>query len=211
MHDTSWYTSQNETEAVTYFEDTVDFEKNLRTQIENLEELIIESDANVVDIEVDTHVIAQEEHFVDESRPLNNLSAKKWWQNFSFLEDDSNKDVQVARMLLLAAAALYGTNFALVKILDENVPVGASTSLRFGLASLVSLPWLFPSAKDLKKTESFFELSEPEVFWGSTIAGMEVGLWTSLGYIAQAVGLETIDASKVSVVNKYFSYTTKGT
>lgn len=55
--------------------------------------------------------------------------------------DDKQREVLIARILLLAAAALYGTNFTLVKILDETVPVGASTSLRFALAGLATLPW----------------------------------------------------------------------
>ena len=32
--------------------------------------------------------------------------------------------------------------------------------------------------------------------WGAVVAGLEVGLWNSIGYVAQAVGLETTLASK---------------
>jgi len=118
------------------------------------------------------------------------------------LEDDHDKDVKFARLLLLGAAALYGTNFALVKILNESVPVGASTSLRFGLASLATLPWLFPSKSKSEGTDSLDILATPnsDYIWGATFAGFEVGLWNSIGYIAQAVGLETVDASKSAFI-----------
>lgn len=101
-------------------------------------------------------------------------------------------DVVTARLLLVGAAALYGTNFALVKILDDTVPVGASTSLRFTLAAVAALPWLLPVQDSDTDTD--------QDFWGPTLAGMEVGMWNSVGYIAQAVGLETVCASKSAFI-----------
>jgi len=93
--------------------------------------------------------------------------------------------VNQARLLLLAAAALYGTNFSLVKLMGEasTFPVAWSTTLRFGLAALATMPWLMVDPE------------ESEVL-GATIAGFEVGLWNSVGYVAQAVGLETTPASE---------------
>jgi drug/metabolite transporter (DMT)-like permease len=90
-------------------------------------------------------------------------------------------DVWKARLLLVGAAALYGTNFSLVKVLGETMPVSVSGTLRFGLAAMATLPWLLAPSK---------------ASWGAALAGLEVGMWNSIGYVAQAVGLQTTDASK---------------
>jgi hypothetical protein len=103
--------------------------------------------------------------------------------------ESDDTSVVTARVLLLGAAALYGTNFSLVKLVGDIIPsVGVSSVLRFGLAALVTMPWLVQPSKEGR-----------EVMIGSTLAGLEVGMWNSIGYVAQAIGLETTEASKVSV------------
>ena len=101
-----------------------------------------------------------------------------------------------ARWLLVAAAALYGTNFSVVKLLGDEMPVGISTSLRFGLAALATLPWLIqgfvPSFGNSEKVEQ--NVQDRRIM--ATLYGLEVGLWNSIGYVAQAVGLETTLASE---------------
>jgi len=119
--------------------------------------------------------------------------------------------VWFARLLLLLSAALYGTNFTFVKILNENVPVQDGTVLRFILAALATLPWLlrpvnedYISDEVVSTTNSIGE--KMAVFLGDFIpscstrlgvvlAGLEVGCWTALGYVAQAIGLESTQAS----------------
>jgi drug/metabolite transporter (DMT)-like permease len=101
-----------------------------------------------------------------------------------------------ARILLLLSASLYGTNFTFVKILNENVPECVGTSLRFALASLATLPWLL--RRNQNEDDSVAQYVEPTLpFEGSNpiIGGFEVGMWNSIGYLAQAVGLETTPAS----------------
>ena len=93
-------------------------------------------------------------------------------------------DLWRARLLLVGAAALYGTNFSLVKLLGDTMPVGISTTFRFGLAALATLPWLVNS-----------QLWTSERARTATWLGLEVGMWNSVGYVAQAVGLETTLAS----------------
>jgi len=112
-------------------------------------------------------------------------------------------DVWKARLLLLLSAALYGTNFSVVKQLDEIIPVGVSSTLRFGLASFAMLPLLVaPLSDEFQKnvkntagtkatTYAFMEPSRLSV----GLAGMEIGLWNSIGYISQAIGLRTTAAS----------------
>ena len=127
-------------------------------------------------------------------------------------EDLKEKAVWVARMLLLLSAALYGTNFTMVKSLDESMSVGVSSTLRFGFAALSMLPWLFsPINEELKTTAKnnsyqkfiskqgfLFKMGDEPTRLSALLAGMEIGMWNSVGYIAQAEGLKTTSASKVS-------------
>lgn len=120
--------------------------------------------------------------------------------------EDQEKQVNTARLLLLLAAALYGTNFSLVKMLGEtDIPVGVSSALRFGMAALATSPWLLPGRKGTENGENAkmnFSLDaiteSPEL--AATLAGFEVGMWNSIGYVAQAVGLETTAASKSAFI-----------
>uniref|UniRef100_A0A7S4EIY8 EamA domain-containing protein n=1 Tax=Pseudo-nitzschia australis TaxID=44445 RepID=A0A7S4EIY8_9STRA len=122
-----------------------------------------------------------------------------------------------ARWLLVAAAALYGTNFSVVKMLGDEMPVSISTSFRFGLAALATLPWLVegfvPKIYTNTNTNALFPSEQgpsgnavvendgggaekDRQRYMATMYGLEVGLWNSIGYVAQAVGLETTLASK---------------
>mmetsp|Transcript_24559 Transcript_24559/g.45835 ORF Transcript_24559/g.45835 Transcript_24559/m.45835 type:complete len:580 (+) Transcript_24559:216-1955(+) len=105
------------------------------------------------------------------------------------LDSRDEGDLWRARFLLVGAAALYGTNFALVKLLGDTMPVGISTTLRFGLAALATMPWLMDSKLLTSKNAQ-------TAAW----LGLEVGMWNSVGYVAQAVGLETTLASKSAFI-----------
>jgi drug/metabolite transporter (DMT)-like permease len=91
-----------------------------------------------------------------------------------------------ARSQILLAAVLYGTSFPLTKVIDDHIPLGPSLALRFGLATLVTLPWLW---------------EVPALDWSTsrraTIQGMGVGVWVSIGFLAQAIGIVTTQANKV--------------
>lgn len=108
--------------------------------------------------------------------------------------DDNDAAVWKARGLLIGAAALYGTNFSLVKLLGDTMPEGISLTLRFALASAVTLPWLFEEGGTAAQ-----QLPSADVLMASWL-GFEVGLWNSIGYVAQAVGLETTPASKSAFI-----------
>jgi len=105
-------------------------------------------------------------------------------------------EVWRARFLLLIAAGLYGTNFTIVKILNEQMPFGASTSLRFILATLATLPFLFPSSNAVAGGA----LTSWSDVLPVVLMGMEVGFFNAMAYIFQAVGLETVDASKSAFI-----------
>jgi len=120
------------------------------------------------------------------------------------MEETPQDGIWRARWLLVAAAALYGTNFSVVKLLGDEMPVGISTPLRFGLAVLATLPWLldgfvpnlFQAGNDNNQLSSAEQKEESDRRIMATLYGLEVGLWNSIGYVAQAVGLETTLASE---------------
>lgn len=113
-------------------------------------------------------------------------------------EDEPMSDVVKARILLLGAAALYGTNFSLVKLLGEQgLSVGLSSTLRFGMAALVTLPWLLKvDPEDAHQRWETLIMDPNSKERQAALGGLEVGMWNSIGYVAQAVGLETTSASK---------------
>jgi drug/metabolite transporter (DMT)-like permease len=134
--------------------------------------------------------------------PQNPLQETKAASSLAAASTQSPEEQAVvrARWLLLGAAALYGTNFSLVKLLGQaHLPVGASSTLRFGMAALATFPWLLPSrdhgeeSPTQQQTRQFTLTHEQ---WQAARLGFEVGVYNAIGYVAQAVGLETTAASK---------------
>lgn len=120
-------------------------------------------------------------------------------------------EIFFARMLIWGAAAIYGTNFSLIKLLGQSrMPVGISSMLRFGMAALATSPMLL--APDNIKSDNSMTFNHKLKLalkslvtgeactvapgLGAAVAGVEVGLWNTVGYITQALGLKTVDASK---------------
>ena len=120
----------------------------------------------------------------------------------------------------------------MVKSLDETMSVGMSSTLRFGFAALAMLPLLFaPISDELKmlnierrnkniefekndcicnkngagqKGNMLLQFGEEPTRLSAGLAGMEIGMYNSIGYIAQAVGLKTTTASKVRSFQLYY-------
>lgn len=82
---------------------------------------------------------------------------------------------------------LMSTNWVIVKNVEEGMDPFSFTSLRFLLAALAFLPVL-PNAFSNRKT---------------TQAGLELGLWSALGYITQGLALVTTDASRASFLSTF--------
>jgi hypothetical protein len=85
-------------------------------------------------------------------------------------------EVVTARLLLLGAAALYGTNFSLVKLLGETgMSVGLSSTLRFGFAALATMPMLLSVEEEDKdhRWETLFNPKSTE--FKAAMGGLEVG------------------------------------
>jgi len=132
--------------------------------------------------DVDAELIVQGDDEIDES-------------NDKKESNETNRNM--ARLLLIVAAALYGTNFTVVKMLGQtDMSIALSATLRFGLAALVTSPWLFEKTENSNAGEQQQQTGDMDYRTEMTLRGMEVGFWNSAGYIAQAVGLGTTLASK---------------
>ena len=83
------------------------------------------------------------------------------------------------RAILALAAILYGTNFSLGALMNDNLPASAATSGRMVLAALVLSPFLLQLKPNLRSS----------VFLG--------GAFVSLGYVSQSIAL--IDTSPATV------------
>lgn len=90
-----------------------------------------------------------------------------------------------ARAAILGCAAVYGTNFAAVKTLDSEMAPSLSASLRFGLAAVAALPIAYEGVRS-NLTPNTRTLA---------VGALEIGAVNALGYVAQSIGLESVDAS----------------
>jgi drug/metabolite transporter (DMT)-like permease len=136
--------------------------------------------------------------------------------------------VNVCRLLVLLAAAMYGTNFGLVKLLDTELPLAVSASVRFGLAAVVvtGAVWMQEqwqdraslSSQEYKDSTAVVPITATESSssttptlpptlnvhadrWASLVRGLEVGMWYAIGYWCQAQGLSLVEASKSAFFN----------
>jgi drug/metabolite transporter (DMT)-like permease len=84
---------------------------------------------------------------------------------------------------------LCASNWVIIKEAEASSPVDpeAFTALRFFVAALAFTPWLVKGVRDRS----------------TAIAGLELGLWSALGYLTQAEGLLTTDASRASFLSTF--------
>lgn len=97
----------------------------------------------------------------------------------------SGRDQWIARGMLLLVAAVYGTNFSCVKLLGEQLDPSVASLIRFTIAGLVFSPYVI---EQLKKN--------PKLIMG----GVEVGIYSALGYYGQAISLHTTPASTAAFI-----------
>lgn len=101
----------------------------------------------------------------------------------------------MGRILVLVASLIYGTNFAIVKMLDDTLPLSISATLRFGLAAAVVAALVL--SKEDENVEAIV-VKERNLAMSS---GLEIGMWYCIGYICQAEGLQSVTAGKVSTAH----------
>lgn len=109
----------------------------------------------------------------------------------SLIEEEKTKELGIwaARGLLLLVAAIWGTNFASVKYLNNlcfhppcNHPPSEAALARFGVAALVSMPLLIGKRWDIIRS------------------GLECGFFITIGYICQSLALDTIESGKCAFI-----------
>jgi hypothetical protein len=119
------------------------------------------------------------------------------------------------RLIVLAAAAIFGTNFATVKMLDQVVPTSVSMALRFVLAAVAistSVAWQYQQQRQETQLQPLPEDIMAQGMGADSLSstslndwvpaawlGAEVGAWYLIGYLCQSYGLHYVAASKVSV------------
>ena len=120
---------------------------------------------------------------ISQSIDVNNLKQ----ESIVNIKNNINKidEKWVSRLVLLTVSAFYGTNFGCVKILDEALSPSVAATLRFSLAASIFFPSLLKLGKD-----------NPILVKG----GLEVGIYLSLGYWAQAQSLLTSSASTAAFI-----------
>lgn len=84
------------------------------------------------------------------------------------------------RTILLFVAAVWGTNFGVVKLLDESVRSSASAMGRFVLAAVALSPALLGAPREL--------ISE----------GFSIGTFVFAGYFLQAIALNSSESNKIA-------------
>eukprot|EP01039_Chlorochromonas_danica_P009766 gene9766-10800_t len=89
-----------------------------------------------------------------------------------------------AKSTLALCSLVYGFSYVAVKMLQDHLTGEVVLMLRFLLAAIMFLPSLVTFRGDI----------------GVVLAGLELGMWCSLGFMAQAVGLSFSTASKASLI-----------
>ncbi|KAJ0981359.1 hypothetical protein J5N97_009614 [Dioscorea zingiberensis] len=87
-------------------------------------------------------------------------------------------------ILLNIITFIYASNIPVIKEVEMINDPALFTMVRFTVSAIPFLPFVLKARKD----------------WQTRIVGMELGLWVSLGYLAQAFGLLTSDASRASFI-----------
>lgn len=85
------------------------------------------------------------------------------------------------RVLLLGVAAIWGTNFGTVKLIQTALPASAAAGVRFGLAAAALSPALLGARRRLSA--------------GLWREGVVAGLWVFAGYATQSIALEGCHAN----------------
>ena len=83
----------------------------------------------------------------------------------------SAAELMKTRGVLLMVAALYGTNFGSIKVMQEQLVPSDAALIRFSFALLALSPFLRTTPKEMWRP------------------GIGIGIWVALGYIVQGVGL----------------------
>jgi drug/metabolite transporter (DMT)-like permease len=95
-------------------------------------------------------------------------------------------------------AVLWSSNFAAVKILGTALPPADAAAARFALAAAVLAPALLRAPQRRPgAAPADDDVALPD---GLALQSMLCGFWVTIGYVAQAVALQTTDAGKSAFI-----------
>lgn len=88
-------------------------------------------------------------------------------------------------VLLNLVTIIFASNISVVKEAETMLDPDLFNMLRFTISAIPFVPLLLKSLRDM------------QIF----IRGVELGIWVSLAYLAQAIGLVTADAGRASFIS----------
>ncbi|KAM4106554.1 hypothetical protein ACJW30_04G070100 [Castanea mollissima] len=90
-------------------------------------------------------------------------------------------------ILLNVITIVYASDIPIVKGVEMSMDPATFSAVRFVVSAIPFLPFVFRARDDIKTRN----------------AGMELGLWVSLGYLIEAIGLLTADAGRASFISLF--------
>ncbi|XP_027167538.1 uncharacterized protein LOC113767590 isoform X1 [Coffea eugenioides] len=90
-------------------------------------------------------------------------------------------------ILLNVVSVVYASNILVVKETEAFMDPAAFSAVRFAVSAIPFLPFVFRARNDAQTRK----------------AGMELGLWISLGYLIEALGLLTAEAGRASFLSLF--------
>lgn len=90
-------------------------------------------------------------------------------------------------MILNVVTVVYASNILVVKEAETLMDPAAFSAVRFIVSAIPFLPFVFEARNDVQTRK----------------AGMELGLWISLGHLIEALGLLTAEAGRASFISLF--------
>ncbi|XP_023880957.2 uncharacterized protein LOC111993347 [Quercus suber] len=117
------------------------------------------------------------------NRGLKAIAKKRpLWRKFWF----SSKKMR-SIILLNVITVVYASDIPILKGVEMSMDPATFSAVRFVVSAIPFLPFVFHARDDIKTRN----------------AGMELGLWVSLGYLIEAIGLLTADAGRASFISLF--------
>ena len=121
-----------------------------------------------------------------ECRARQRTTREVLWESWSSVNRGVSKRTRGLVLFGLIMAG-FGANITLIKVAQQEMSTDLFAALRFVVGSLVFAPFLKNAIKDDRIIRGGFEL----------------GLWVSLGYYLQNLGVESTDAARASFISSF--------
>ncbi|KAI3923854.1 hypothetical protein MKW92_007826 [Papaver armeniacum] len=157
--------------------------KSIHVGLESVDSLIEEISASGIDKSVEEKV-EKKKNESSLNLPRKSLFEKQkpLWKRIFF----ASKKVR-SIILLNVIAVIYASNIPVLKEVEAIVDPATFTVVRFTLSAIFFLPFVIQASGDAE----------------TRTAGLELGVWVSLGYLMQALGLVTSEAGRASFITLF--------